>query len=309
MKTATLDYPTYTLRFIDTAPLAARYELLCASIMMFIEAGQIARVLRLTHKVRRLVRAFTQLDRHNILLQRKLNMLSNAAWRERVLQELGGLRKLKLWEAAKKRIEARIEARRETPRKAAPVSEQTPAWLLTPERMAESERLKAHTRLCGRATAHPLILRDRVKMDFDGMFRLAPLPRGERAKRRVKVYTQNTIVDYDWNNIPFAKETGLGPAMVWPAEFYAAMGMERETEDDGENIKNPCIPAKAGTQPPHSGNWIPNQVWDERNKKDGNPSPLIFTRDLNEPTRLDILHPRDVLSPKVTYDLLDSPLS
>ena len=123
MKTATLDYPTYTFRFIDTAPLAARYQLLCASIMLFIEAGQMARVLRLTHKVRRLVRAFTQLDRHNILLQRKLNMLSNAAWRERVLQELGGLRKLKLWEAAKKRI----EVRRETPRKAAPIREQTPA--------------------------------------------------------------------------------------------------------------------------------------------------------------------------------------
>ena len=303
MKTASLTSPS--LHLIDTAPLAARYAVLAKAILAMVMAGRFRESTQLAHKVVRLVRALTRCEAHNHHLTRKLCMLCDRSWRERVLGELGGLRKLRLWEAARKRI----EARRENPRKAAPIREQTPAWLLTPERMAESERLKAHARLCGRATAHPLILRDRVKMDFDGMFRLAPLPRGERAKRWVKVYTQNTIVDYDWNNIPFAKDTGFGPASVWPAEFYAAMGMERETEDDGENIKNPCIPAKAGTQPPHSGNWIPNQVWDERNKKDGNPSPLIFTRDLNEPTRLDILHPRDVLSPKVTYDLLDSPLS
>ena len=301
MKTASLTYPS--LHFIDTAPLAARYAVLAKAILAMVIVGRPRESTRLTYKVVRLIRALTRCEAHNSHLKRKLDMLTHKPWREQVLKELGGLRKLKLWEAAKLRIETRAAA---TPKA---VKDERPAWHLTPERIAESERLKARARMCGRAAAHPLVFRDRCKMDFDGLFRLAPLPRGERAKRRVKVYTQNTIVDYDWNNIPFAKETGLGPAMVWPAEFYAAMGMERETEDDGENIKNPCIPAKAGTQSPHSGNWIPNQVWDERNKKDGNPSPLIFTRDLNEPTRLDILHPRDVLSPKVTYDLLDSPLS
>jgi len=301
MKTATLDYPTYTFRFIDTAPLAARYELLCASIMLFIEAGQMARVLRLTHKVRRLVRAFTQLDRHNILLQRKLNMLSNAAWRERVLQELGGLRKLKLWEAAKKRI----EVRRETLPKAAPISEQTPAWLLTPERMAESERLKARSRLCGRATAHPLILRDRVKMDFDGLFRLAPLPRGERAKRRVKVYTQNTIVDYDWNNIPFAKDTGFGPASVWPAEFYAAMVAEGDVETP--HSSPPCVSLQTRERGPRKNKnqqLGPCIHGDDRkkgrdDKREAKSLPLT-------PAKAGALHPKYILSPKVYGDLFGS---
>ena len=298
MKTATLDYPTYTLRFIDTTPFAARYQLLCASIMLFIEAGQIARVLRLTHKGRRLVRAFTQLDRHNILLQRKLNMLSNAAWRERVLQELGGLRKLKLWEAAKKRIEARIKARQETPRKAAPIREQTPAWLLTPERIAESERLKAHARLCGRATAHPLILRDRVKMDFDGMFRLAPLPRGPRRKRRVKVYTQNTIVDYDWNNIPFAKDTGFGPASVWPAEFYAAMAAEGDVENP--HSSPPCVSLQTRERGPRKDRCPelgPRIHGDD--KREAKSLPLT-------PAKAGALQPKYILSPKVYDDLFGS---
>jgi len=116
---------------------------------------------RLAHKVVRLVRALTQCEAHNIHLTRKLDMLLNKPWREQVLKELGGLRKLKLWEAARDRIQA---------------------------------ILKAHARLCGRATAHPNIVRDRCKVDFDGLFRLAPLPRGERAKGQVKVYTRRGLV-------------------------------------------------------------------------------------------------------------------
>jgi len=294
MKTATSTLPKYS--FIDTAPLAARYELLCASMMMFIEAGQMARVLRLTHKVRRLVRAFTQLDRHNRLLRLKLDMLSNAAWRERVLRELGGLRKLKLWEAAR----ARIEARRNSPPRPKPVSisEQTPAWLLTPSRMAESERLKAHARLCGRATAHPLILRDRVKMNFDGLFRLAPLPRGERAKRRLKIYTQNTIVDYDWNNIPFAKETGFGPASVWPAEFYAAMATDDQIVESSILFSSPpCVSLQTRERGPRKnrGQQLGPPIHEDDRKKG---------RDDKRESLL--LHPKYILSPKVHRDLFGS---
>ena len=302
MKTASLTYPSSALSFIDTAPLAARYEVLCASMMMFIAAGQMARVLRLSHKAVRLVRAFTYLDTHNILLRRKLDMLCNATWRERVLRELGGLRKLKLWEAAQKRIEARQDSLSQP----LPISKQIPAWLLTPERIAESERLKAHARLCGRATAHPRVVRDRVKMDFDGMFRLAPLPRLERAKRQLIIYTQNTIVDYDWNNVPFAIETGLGPAMVWPAEFYAAIGLERETEDDGEeqhltlSSSTRAQPAARGPRKDSCPQRGPRIHGDD--KREAKSLPLI-------PAQAEALQPKDVLSPKVTYDLLDSPLS
>jgi len=294
MKTASLTYPSHTLRFIDTAPLAARYAVIVAAVMRLIEIRQMGQVLRLTYKVQRLVRIFAQLDTHNNHLRRKLDMLAHKPWREQVLRELGGLRKLKLWEAAR----ARIAERQKNPPRPAPlsISEQMPAWLLTPERMAESERLKAHIRLCGRATTHPFVFRDRVKMDFDGMFRLAPLPRGERAARQVKVYTQNSIVDYDWNNIPFAKETGLGPAVVWPVEFYAAIALEQE-RGDGEYIKIPCIPSK---------DWVPNQVWDERNNKNDNPPPLIPLRGIDKNVRTEALHPKQILSPKVWHDLFGS---
>jgi len=221
MKTASLTYPSPF--FIDTAPLAARYAVLAQAILAMVIAGRFRESMRLAHKVARLVRALTRCEAHNHHLTRKLDMLVNKPWREQVLKELGGLRKLKLWEAAKARIEARAA---ETP---ITLKDETPAWLLTPERIAESERLKTHARMCGRATAHPLIFRDRVKMDFEGEFRLAPLPRGERAKPQMKVYTEKSIVDYDWNNVPFGKDKGFGPASVWPIEFYAAMGMEAQS--------------------------------------------------------------------------------
>ena len=220
MKTASLTYPKP--HYIDTAPLALRYKVLMAAIMSLIEAGQMARVLRLSHKVVRLVRTFTRLETHNHLLTRKLDMLIDKSWRERVLKELGGMRKLKLWDAAKARIEARQN------RSAKPAASQSPDWLYTEDRIAESERLKARVRACGRATAHPRVFRDKYKMDSDGMFRLAPLPRTGRAAPQMKVYTQSSIVDYEWNNIPFAKITDIGPAMVWPAEFYAAMAVEAD---------------------------------------------------------------------------------
>lgn len=224
MKTASLTYQTP--RFIDTAPLAARYAVLTQAVLGFIAAGQFRRMVDASRAVARLVRVFTRLEAQNALLGRKLDMLGDKTWRERVLSDLGGLRKLGLWEAARKR--ALDKAQR--PNK--PIAEKNPAWLETPERVAESERLKARVRECGRATAHPRIFRDRYKMDFDGQFRLAPLPRAKRTSGQMTIYTQNTIVDYEWNNVPFAETEGLGPASVWPVEFYAAAKAEDEAEDE-----------------------------------------------------------------------------
>lgn len=238
MKTASLTHPP--LRLIDTAPLAARYAVLTQAIFAFIAAGRMGRVLRLSQKVVRLVRVFASLERENVLLRHKLEMLTDKSWRERVLRELGGLRKLGLWEAAKARIEESLENPPEPARLS--VSEQTPDWLLTPERLAESERLKARVRKCMRASAHPLIFRDRCKMDFDGLFRLAPLPRGARVSGRVRVYTQNSIADYEWNPIPYAKIEGLGPASLWPAEFHAAEAVEGEDKGEMNAFHSPrCI--------------------------------------------------------------------
>jgi len=169
------------------------------------------------------------LDTHNRHLALKLEMLINTSWRERVLKELGGLRKLKLWEAARARIAARAAA------PSRPVLPLEPNWLFTPARMAESERLKARKREVFRAGHNSLIVRNRCKVDFEGEFRLAPLPRGECAARRMKVYTAKTIIDYDWNPMPIAKEKGFGPACVWPVEFYAAMAIEAQSDRNRGN--------------------------------------------------------------------------
>ena len=67
---------TPTLHYIDTAPLAARYEVLVASILAYIELGRYRDMLRLSHKVGRLVRVFTKLEARNARLSRKLETVS-----------------------------------------------------------------------------------------------------------------------------------------------------------------------------------------------------------------------------------------
>ena len=219
----TFTSPLETYRFIDTAPLEARFEVLMATMFALIDAGQMGRVLKTSQAVAKLVRAFCKFDAQNVLLRRKLALLSNPSWCIRVLKDLGGVKKLVAWEAAAARRRAGLKPK---PRLN---DDFTPAWMFTPERIAESERLKAHKRKCARAAVNPHIFRDRVQMDFDGFFRLPPLPRGNRIKRPIKVYTQETISSYDWNPLPFAKIEDFGPATVWPVEFYTAITMDSET--------------------------------------------------------------------------------
>ncbi len=218
MKTAILTYPQH--HFVDITPLTARYMVLTQSILTFLTAGCLRDVMRATQKVRRLIRLYSRLDTQNRLWARKLEMLSDRGWRERVLRDLGGLRKLKLWDAACERILERRDAPLKTPQA------QEPAWLYTPDRIAESERLKAKVRQYSHNAHNLLIVRNRFHVDFEGEFRLAPLPRRERAVRRLKVYTAQTLSDYDWDPTPFEKDKGLGAAAVWPVEFYAAAALE-----------------------------------------------------------------------------------
>jgi hypothetical protein len=218
-------FPYTPPHFIDIAPIWARYHFLAALLLPLIDLERYKDVLSLTCKIRRLIRLADRLEGHNALTQRKLDMLSCKPWRERVLRELGGLRGLAFWEAARERREAK--AAREAQSPAAKIQRRAePAWLYTPARIAESERLKARVRACAKACANPLILWDRVKMDFEGEFRLPSLPRGKRPAKPIKVYTAESITDYDWHGKFFAPETGYGPATVWPAEFHAAMAIE-----------------------------------------------------------------------------------
>ena len=214
-------YPSPHL--IDTAPLSARCDYLTQAILAYITAGHMGLVLRYSQKLLRLIRVHNRLTGANILVRRKRDMLRNSAWRRRVLWGLGGREKLRRWDEINARFMPRLETKSAESLNGYGPVDTPPAWLNTPERIAESERLKAKVRKIRRATVHPHIVRDRVRTDFDALFRLPPLPRKTRLPGAIKIYTQQTIGDYDWNPIPFAKETGFGPACVWPAEFYAAM--------------------------------------------------------------------------------------
>ena len=168
-------------------------------------------------------------------------MLCDKVWRDRVLKQLGGMRRLKSWEAAAKRnAEPRKEAGHDF--------DAEPVWLDTPERRIESERLKEHVRKCARACVSPNVVRDRIRMDFEGQFRLAPIPRQKGSMRKEKIYTEASIVDYTYNAVPYHEVKNFGPATVWPAEFRAAIEAEtmvreeREGDKEAEGAKCHVIP-------------------------------------------------------------------
>ena len=211
---------------IDTAPLVERYQLLMMLFHAMLLAGQPKAVLSVSRRVARLVKAYVKTATHNTHLRNKVDMLISPTWRARVLDDLGGLKALARWDDAVSRAQLRREGYL-APRRRHVNAE--PVWWRTPERMAESERLKAYARDCARNCVNPRTLRDACKMDRDGLFRLAPLPReprGGETARKVTIYTAQTINDYRFNAMPVYQPQGLGPAPVWPIEFYAAMGMK-----------------------------------------------------------------------------------
>ena len=251
MRTAQIYQPPH---LIDTAPLVARYNYINEAILAFIAAGHMLLVVRYTYKLLQVIRAYARFDGANIMMRLKLDMLCNRAWRQAVLRDLGGLETLRRWEAIAARFVPRQDRSEFKNKPSAslkgygPVDE-NPSWLLTPERIAESERLKARARTIMRACASPNIVRDRVKMDFDGLFRLPPLPRQEKLPANTKIYTEASIIDYDWNSMPLNKETGFGPAMVWPHEFYAAMVLDGEMEEEVP-VHNSAIPQEEHSEKP-----------------------------------------------------------
>ena len=215
---------TFISRPIDVAPLVERYQLLMMLFHAMLSAGRPKAVLAVSRRIARLVRAYVKVATHNTHLARKVEMLLNPAWRSRVLEDLGGYETLYRWDEAVSRAQMRQQGNFAPQRHTNP----EPVWMREPERIAESERLKAHARDCASACVNPRTLRDAYKVDRDGLFRLAPLPRlrGEGASRKAVIYTAQTIGDYRFNAVPIYRPDGLGPAPVWPIEFYAAIGIK-----------------------------------------------------------------------------------
>ncbi len=220
--------PPTSLKYIDAKPLEARYLALIALIKTYIDIGRHREMERASYRMARTVKAYIKVLTHNDLLTRKLDMLASPIWRKRVLKDLGGLRKLKLWDKAFQRAQGDLPKRRVAPRPKDP----EPVWWRMPERIAESERLKAHARRCAKACVSEGTYRDPYKLDCDGMFRLAPLPRAKRqGVRKLTIYSELTIGEYEYNAVPVYKPEGLGIATVWPMEFYAAMALEAEDQN------------------------------------------------------------------------------
>ena len=223
-----LPHKDYKFRYdpIGTAPLAARFQLLMVYVSTLLTVKRYGDVLSVSKRVARLIKAYVKVSTHNAHLRRKADMLLNPDWRARVLKDLGGSEALIRWDKSVTRARLRREGY------LAPIKRRKaegPIGFNTPEHIAESERLKAHKRACAKACASAREFRDPFKMDQDGLFRLAPLPRlgtGQSADTRApRIYTRQTIEDYHYNAVPLYKPKGLGPAPVWPIEFYAAMGM------------------------------------------------------------------------------------
>ena len=177
-------------------------------------------------------------------------MLASPIWRKRVLKDLGGLRKLKLWDKAFQRAKGDLpqRKRRVTPKDPEPV------WWRMPERIAISEQLKAHARRCAKACVSDGTYRDPYKLDCDGMFRLAPLPRAKHQRvREQTIYSKLTIGDYNYNAVPVYKPEGLGIATVWPMEFYAAMALEVEDKSAASTDVIPHAYSLAQQNTPDAG--------------------------------------------------------
>ena len=212
---------------IDTAAIMARIDRLCERVPLILAHPSARGLLANSRRVQQAVRALIRGTISNQNRALKLAMLSHGTWRARVLRELGGAKALAKWAARWASYEARLKtAKAQTPE---PSAEQPPApWRKTPERAAEEERQKAHARKCAKACAHPRIIRDPFKVDGDGLFRLAPVPR-LTAPRRESACIPFDIMDYDFNGERLAKLTGAdAPIMLWPVEFHMAERLERE---------------------------------------------------------------------------------
>ena len=209
---------------VDSAPLAASISRLCLSVIALLDSRLHKAAFEAVRRTQQAVSRFCQAERANHQRAVKLEMLSHKYWRRLVLKELGGARALARWRKGLKRCEARREEWRQAMERAPRPDPIPSAWRKSPERMAEELRQKAHAQSCAKTAAHPRIMRDPCKMDFDGEFRLPPLPRLCGPRRADAAWTTPfDIMDYHYNPMPMSALKGYdAPIIVWPAEFEAA---------------------------------------------------------------------------------------
>ena len=221
----------------DLSPLRAQYALLCAQLLAAIANPESA--LALAQTLRRHVRAMIQASQAHFRSRQKMAMLLRPDWRERVISELGGWKRLRHWAYRQEVLEI-----------VPPSKTYKPPYPPVPDE-EELER-RARMRELMKASIHPLILRDPCRMDFEGWFRLPPQT---RLKNPINEHPQYYDYEYDFDPRPVADFTGIKtPITVWPEEFRAAAevrpAMEgREREEEEPSIKDVTPASDPGSLP------------------------------------------------------------
>ena len=202
----------------DVGVLAARYLRLISLLRVLILAGNYTQVLKTSLDIGRAARALIRGKARLAAEQTKAKMLACPGWRARVIADLGGVRKLALWQAAMGRALKREHDRACFWQPPAPLPG---AQIITPATIAAAEfeaARRAHIRNCAKACANPRILKDPFRVDQDGLFRLPPVPRAPAVKDQTAAPREYTFDPRKITNLTGA----FAPAMVWPAEFYIA---------------------------------------------------------------------------------------
>ena len=202
----------------DIPALTARYERLILMVKVLILARDYAGVLKTSFEIGRAVRALIKGKTRAAAQERKFQMLLSPVWRARVISDLGGMRKLALWNAAMKRAVLRSfdNKHRWRPEAMSPSSGFIPPQIIAAQKLESARRERI--RDCARACANPNIFKDPFRVDFDGNFRLPAVPRAPASGVK-----SSSTREYEYDARPINKLTGIhAPAMVWPAEFYAA---------------------------------------------------------------------------------------
>ena len=208
-------------------------------------------VLALSKRLKRMTGQWVKAKDHNDRLKTKLEMLLSPEWRARVLADLGGKAALTRWERMSGMLPRRVKDPLKPHASLAQIRARA-ANLRKAKAALQSgleRRLRARERRRRLNDAHPNIVFDKVKMDMEGQFRLAPVLRSvvrvKALHKRAETPEEREAREERNAYIRSIKYRKAEPIPVWPFEFRAAAG-----EGVGmETAPTDVIPAKRSAEP------------------------------------------------------------
>lgn len=226
------------------AMLANIYRM-CALICAGVSADD---ALRLSRKVARAVRALIKAQTTAYQAQLKRAMLATPHWRARVLRDLGGKRALERWDERFAKAVQR-QAYETSPRKRPLTCAQIAAYA-----WMKHKRQIGWTSL--NLNGHPRIVFDRVRTDFEGQFRLAPLPRRPRkTQRRARVmadHHQSRLTPHQPARAqvkPALPPVPLLPSELRPRKVRPVRDYDWHNSETENRADNQGMPSQTGFHP------------------------------------------------------------